>query len=375
MRIGIDAVHISQTHKGNARLERSIVTALARLHAVHEFVVFLGAPVHQLRLPDVPHIMYVTAPSTNLIAWEQIILPCLARRYATECLITFSDRIALWSPKRVVMYVAEIPDYRIHMNRISNAGKYQHFSDLLTRLIFPISLRRSMHVCAPSHATMKDLIAQYGVPSNKLTVVFEAASEQFQPATTDTNNEVVRSRYDSAAGYVLHFSTGDPRENTFVALQAFAEADIPSSIRLVLPGNLDRDIAPLIAMAKELNVGDRVRPLGCVPDTELLELYQTADVFIDSTLYEGFGLQVLEAMACGVPVVCSNVTSLPEIVGDAAITCDPDDVAAFSAGLEAVLNNPEQATTMRAAGLRQAARFSWQRTARELIRICERAAV
>ena len=373
-RIGIDAVHISKTHKGNARLERSIVTALARLHAAHEFVVFLDVPVHQLRLPDVPHIMYVTAPSTNLITWEQIVLPCVARRYATECLITFSDRIALWSPKRVVMYVAEIPDYRIHMNRVHNAGKYQRFSDLLTRLIFPISLRRSTHVCVPSHATMSDLVARYSVPPNKLTVVLEAASEQFQPATGETVNAAVRSRYNSAAGYVLHFSTGDPRENTFVALQAFAKANIPSSKKIVLPGSLDRDIAPLMAMAKELNVHDRVHPLGSLPEAELIQLYQAADVYIDPSLYEGFGLQVVEAMACGVPVVCSNTTSLPEIVGDAAITCDPNDPVALAAGLEAVLNDSERAATMRAAGIRQAGRFSWQRTTRELVGVCEHAA-
>lgn len=229
-------------------------------------------------------------------------------------------------------------------------------------------------MCVPSHATMSDLVARYSVPSNKLTVVFEAASEQFQEATSETVNAAVRSRYNSEAGYVLHFATGDPRENTFVALQAFAKANISSSKKFVLPGSLDRDIAPLMAMAKELNVDDRIHPLGSLPEAELIQLYQAADVYIDPSLYEGFGLQVVEAMACGVPVVCSNTTSLPEIVGDAAITCDPNDPVALAAGLEAVLNDSERAATMRAAGIRQAGRFSWQRTTRELVDLCEHAA-
>jgi glycosyltransferase involved in cell wall biosynthesis len=130
----------------------------------------------------------------------------------------------------------------------------------------------------------------------------------------------------------------------------------------------------LMGSVGALGLSERVLLTRYLPEKDLVELYQAASAYLDPSLYEGFGLQVLEAMACGVPVVCSNATSLPETVGDAAITCDPDDVAAFSAGLEAVLNNPERAAMMRAAGLRQAARFSWQRTTRELIRICERAA-
>jgi glycosyltransferase involved in cell wall biosynthesis len=114
--------------------------------------------------------------------------------------------------------------------------------------------------------------------------------------------------------------------------------------------------------------------LGHVSESDLVDLYQAADVYIDPSLFEGFGLQVLEAMACGVPVVCSNTTSLPEIVGDAAITCDPNNVEAFATGLEVILNNPGQAPAMRAAGLRQATRFSWQRTTGELVQLCERAA-
>ena len=120
-----------------------------------------------------------------------------------------------------------------------------------------------------------------------------------------------------------------------------------------------------------MQLSERVLLVGYLDERGLVELYQAASAYLDPSLYEGFGLQVLEAMACGVPVVCSNTTSLPEIVGDAAITGDPDDPAAFSAGLEAVLNHPDRHAIMRTAGLRQAGNFSWQRTTGELIRLCE----
>ncbi|HJO32890.1 MAG: glycosyltransferase family 1 protein [Anaerolineales bacterium] len=375
MLIGIDAIHLSRNRKGIGRVERSIIQTLARRSHAHHFVVFLDRDHDSLGLPTCGAVTYSVSPTGSLFAWEQFQLPRLARRYEVELLLSFSDRIPWILPGNVVMYLFEVPDYRREMAIAADSVSiYQRASDLITQMLFPHSLRRAKHVAVASRATGRDLRRRYGMPTSKVSVVPAAADACFRPQPDPVLWTKMRKRFGAPDGFVLHFATEDPRENTLLALQAFAQARIPGVMKMIVVGGASSTRDNLMGSVGALGLSERVLLTRYLPEKDLVELYQAASAYLDPSLYEGFGLQVLEAMACGVPVVCSNATSLPETVGDAAITCDPDDVAAFSAGLEAVLNNPERAAMMRAAGLRQAARFSWQRTTRELIRICERAA-
>ena len=372
MRIGIDAIHISRNRKGVGRVERSIIRNLARMPHDHQYVVFLNSDHTSLRLKTSASVTYASARARNLLAWEQFQLPRLSRRYEVDCMLSLSDRIPWARDGNVLMYLFEIPDYRANMALAAGGvGVYQRASDFITRAQFPYSLKRVRHIAVASSSTGNDLRNHYHVPERKITVVPAAADSQFEPQLDPARRLKTRESYSASAGYVLHFATGDLRDNTAAALQAFARARIPSTTKMVLAGCASSVIDKLKDDIIAMQLSERVLLVGYLDERELVELYQAASAYLDPSLYEGFGLQVLEAMACGVPVVCSNTTSLPEIVGDAAITCDPDDPAAFSAGLEAVLNHPDRLAIMRTAGIRQAGNFSWQRTTGELIRLCE----
>ena len=269
----------------------------------------------------------------------------------------------------VVMYLFETPNHRLCMNSRLESNIYQGMSDALTRRIFPDSLKRAVRIVAASQATRQDLLAHYRVSESKIEVLHAAVEEFFKPASDQAYLQLVRGRLGMSDGYVLHFSTGDPRDNSVVALKAFACARLPASKKLALAGG-SQSIDALADIIDELGIREKVIPVGFLPDRELVELYQAADAYLDPSLYEGFGLQVVEAMACGVPVICSNTTALPEIAGDAALLYAPSDVAGFADGIESVLNNSDQAETMRTLGVARARQFSWDRTVARLVHIC-----
>ncbi len=369
VRIGVDAIHLSRNRKGIGRVERSLIQTLVSHQLDHEIVVFLDRDPATLGLPTSAGIKFITRPTYNLLVWEHIQLPFLAQRHEVHCLLTLADRVGALTSMPVVMYLFETPDHRLCMNSRLGSNLYQGMSDAITRRLFPRSLKQAVRIVAASQATRLDLLAHYRVPESKIEVLHAAAEEIFKPSTDQTYLQLVRGRLGMSDGYVLHFSTGDPRDNSIVALKAFAHARLPASKKLALAGG-SQTFEVLAGVIDELGIREKVIPISFLPDHELVELYQAADAYLDPSLYEGFGLQAVEAMACGVPVICSNTTALPEVVGDAALLYAPFDVAGFAKGIESVMNNSDQAETMRTHGLSQARQFSWDRTVARLLHIC-----
>jgi glycosyltransferase involved in cell wall biosynthesis len=175
--------------------------------------------------------------------------------------------------------------------------------------------------------------------------------------------------------YVFHLGSSDPRDNTETALEAFALAlpRLPKRTKLVVAGGLGSREHLLRARAKELGLEAVVSFPGRVSDERLIELYRGAAAYIDASLFEGFGYQVLEAMACGAPVIASNATSLPELVADAGILCEPTDAAAFADALARVLGDGAFAAELRERGFRQVSSFTWERTAQGLAQAIDEA--
>ncbi|MBI5303371.1 MAG: glycosyltransferase family 4 protein [Chloroflexi bacterium] len=232
-----------------------------------------------------------------------------------------------------------------------------------------IAARQADHIIAVSQSTKRDLIRLLGVPENKVSVIHEAAHPLFAPVTNTEALERTRARYYLTAPFFLFVSTLEPRKNLPTLLRAFRQLrdkyKITATLALVgnrgwLADEVDRVIA-------ELNLGDTVRFLGGIPNDELVYLYNAAAAFVFPSFYEGFGLPPLEAMACGTPVITSNVSSLPEVVGDAALLINPEDVDALAVAMSRVLSDEKLRREMRDKGLKRAQGFSWERAARETL--------
>ncbi len=227
------------------------------------------------------------------------------------------------------------------------------------------SARQATRVIADSAATKRDLVNYCGVPEHKITVVYPGYDDSLRRVDPAS----VRTRYGLPENYFLHVGTLQPRKNLMRLMEAVSLA--PSPVCLVLVGRAGWLAAPIAARAREL--GDRVRWLEYVPDEDLAGLYSGALALVFPSLFEGFGFPVLEAMACGTPVICSNTSSLPEVAGQAALQVDPQDVKALLAAMGRVQAEPALRAELIERGLSRVREFSWRRTAEETLAVLEEA--
>lgn len=234
------------------------------------------------------------------------------------------------------------------------------------RLFGRTSCRNADRVIAISEHTKRDLMQHHQVEEEKIRVVPNGLSARFQPATPA---EVIRVRGALTGGrpFLLFVGVLQPRKNVPVLLRAYAAARAQGLDRpLVIAGGKGWGYEPIFALVEELKLHDAVIFTGRVDDAELPALYGAAEVFVFPSLYEGFGWPPLEAMASGTPVICSNASSLPEVVGDAAILVEPNDIAGFTAQLLRVTGDVALQTELRTRGLQRAALFSWERCATQV---------
>jgi glycosyltransferase involved in cell wall biosynthesis len=236
-------------------------------------------------------------------------------------------------------------------------------------LTMPLYCRRASRIIAVSEAARRDLIAAYGVPSEKITVIYEAADPRFCPQSAVAVASAL-ARYDLPARYLLFVGTIEPRKNLDRLLAAFERIYREGlSDALVIVGKRGWLTDDFFAALEHSPVREHVIFPGFVPDADLPAVYSGAQALVLPSLCEGFGLPVLEAMACRTPVICSNTSSLPEVAGDAALLIDPTDVDQIAGAITRVLTDSALSEQMRVRGEAQAARFSWERTAEETLAV------
>jgi glycosyltransferase involved in cell wall biosynthesis len=233
----------------------------------------------------------------------------------------------------------------------------------------PLYCRRASAIIAVSQATKEDLVRLYRLDPAKITVIHEAAASHFTPASP-SQVAAARARYGLPDRYLLHVGTIEPRKNLDRLLEAIHQLRAGGEdVQLVIVGAKGWLYQSFFRRLEELDLGHAVRLPGYVPDADLPAVYSGARLVTVPSLYEGFGLPVLEAMACGAPVACSNRSSLPEVGGDAARYFDPTDVTAMADAIQAVWRDETRRGTMRQNGLARAAQFSWARAADETLAV------
>jgi len=235
------------------------------------------------------------------------------------------------------------------------------------RLALPFILRSADRIITISEASRRDIIRCCNVPEEKVSVTLLAASLPALPVGGVTSAAPV---VGIAGPYILNVGTLEPRKNLSGLLDAFAAAcrrGLPHSLVIAGAGGWGRASIP--AIAERLGIGDRVQVAGFIEDRDLPGLYAGADFFVYPSLYEGFGLPVLEAMACGTPVITSNISSLPEVAGDAALLVDPHSSEELSSAMLRLAGDAGLRQELRSRGWERAAQFSWERTADETWRI------
>jgi glycosyltransferase involved in cell wall biosynthesis len=230
-------------------------------------------------------------------------------------------------------------------------------------------------VMVDSLATQHDLTKYYGVREDKLILAYPAGRPGLSPVSDAARLNQVQARYETGPRYFLYVGSLHPRKNLVLLLRAFASlvkrGMLESDVRLVLVGKRGWLYEEILAEASQPLLRDRVVLPGYVPDKDLPALLSGALAFILPSLYEGFGLPILEAMACDAPVICSRVSSLPEVAGDAALLIDPHDREDLAQAMARVACEPELREDLVHRGRAQVARFSWEACARTVLAALE----
>ncbi len=339
-RIGIDAVQVAAGGKGHARTQRHLAESLAA-HGGHELVAFVRSEAAAALLSR-PGIETQLIREPLFLLWQQAGMPRAFRRHRLDAMLTLTDRLPVAGGGRYVVWLFELPTHRIDQNRRSGTGAYQRASDVATAALWKRSLRQAAAVVAGSQATAREIEEALPELAGCVRVIYPGLGEGFGPGPGRLGR------------YLLHVASSDPRDNTEIVLEA--HASLPQPVPLLVAGDIG---------GRRLEPGEGVELLGRVSDEELLGLYRGAAAYVDASLYEGFGYQPLEAMACGTPVVASSASSIPEVVDDAGLLCDPRSAEALAGALVRVLEEPGLAEELRRRGLEQAGRFTWERTAAE----------
>ena len=286
---------------------------------------------------------------------EQTLLPALAARAGVDLVHSLASTAPAWGPFRRVVTVHDLIYARF-------PEAHSGLRDRGMRVLVPLAVRRSHRVLADSRSTRDDLIELLGTPPERIDVA--PLGFGVPPRARALAEDRTRARFRlGARRVVLSLSAKRPHKNLLALIDALERIPPERRPLLVLPGYPTWHEAELRARAAALGVSEDVRFEGWVTGEELEGLWALADAFVFPSLYEGFGLPVLEAMHRGVPVACANASSLPEVAGDAALLFDPRSVVAIAASIERLLGDPVLAGDLRVKGLARAAEFTWARTA------------
>lgn len=363
-RIGIDYTAAITQGAGIGRYVRELTRALLALDVDHDYRLFAAS---QAPLPPTPFAVR-RLPFHDIWlmrVWHRARVPLPVELITGRVDLFHSPDFTLPPTLPGVPTVLTVHD--LSFVRDPDSAD-EHLRAYLNRVV-PRSVRRASHILADSKATRRDLISLWDAPPEKVTVLYCGVEPRFRPVADPVELVALRARYNLGDGpYILTVSTIQPRKNYQRLVQAFAPlAARNPRLSLIIAGGKGWNYEEILTEPERQGLGDRVRFPGFIPDDDLPGLLSGAELFVYPSLYEGFGLPILEAMACGTPVIASDRSSLPEVTGDAGLQVDPLDVAALTAAMERVLTDSDLRSSLVARGRIQAARFTWPAAALQLL--------
>jgi len=374
-RIGIDITSALTQGGGIGRYTRELVRALISSDRSNYFHLFSARVTDELLvpnpLPSGPNVAYHQAPLSEgwlYRLWYRARLP-LPVQWVTGQLDLFH------SPDFVLPPVSGNIPTLLTVHDLS----FVHYPEVFPKVlvdylnsVVPWSVERATHILADSEATKEDLQSVWGVPDEKVTVLYSGVSDRFKPVEDEEEITAVRQVYGlGERPYVLAVGTVQPRKNYQMLIRAFAPVAERLPHCLTIVGGEGWMVEEMNAEVKRQGLTDRIQFTGFVADDQLPALYCGASLHVLPSLYEGFGLPILEAMACGVPCIISNASCLPEVGGDAAVQISPVDEEAWTKMMLDLLQHEEKRAAMVIAGYEQARRFSWIKAARQLLWLYE----
>ena len=380
MKIGINTYFFKFPASGSGQYLLHLLQALAEVDQENEYILLGTRPIpretkshikfHHMVKP-VPGLARHNASIENLM-WEQFTAPSTALKAGVDLLHVPYFAPPFFPRTPIIVTIHDVIPLRLPQYRTDL--KMKAYLQLITRAAHKATL-----IITISQHAKQDMIDALKLPAERIRVIYEAAGDEYQPITDSIVMANMRARYDLNDRYILYLGGLDQRKNVPQLVRAFAhlyQQIGDPKLQLLIAGNPDKLGGPLFPdsrpVAADLGMAGQII-YRFIEEEDKPAVYSGASVFVFPSLYEGFGLTPLEAMSCGTPVICSNRTSLPEVVGDAAISFDPDNMREMVQAMYSVLTQNELQADLSARSLQRAAQFNWRKTATETVAAYEEA--
>lgn len=369
MRIGIDARSVLKQRTGVGNYTYNLIENLSQIDRENQYVLFYSHHKNvRSAIPkfDNPNFQskFIRFPNKLLnLMWGTLRIPKID-----------------WLVGEVDLYHS--PNYNLNMLGKGkslmtihdlNFFTYRKYSISSARWHYAFKIKSYAHqvdaITVVSESTKREVLKYMEVPGEKVHVVYNGYSPSFRPLEESENTQKVLEKYKIEGDFILYVGTLEPRKNIEGLIRAYHQCKAKDDFLLVLAGGKGWKYKHIFRLVEELKLENRVVFTWYVPDSDLPVLYNQASLFVYPSFYEGFGIPPLEAMACGLPVIVSNTTSIPEVVGDAGVYVDPHDVEQISRSIDTVLSDEQLRKGMIGRGLERARLFSWEKTAREILRL------
>ncbi len=360
MRIALDVSPLVRNRAGIGTYVLHLLTALVRVAPEHEYLLYTPQP-----LPEDRSAVFGVHPHVRIVRCPSFLMRLRARWDRVDLFHGLNFKLRGWGRYGGIVTIYDLALDRLPLPSRKVLGQKRSF------LRTGRTARRASRVMTISENSARDIMELYGVPRERVAIVSPAVGAEFYPVGDPAAGAAVKAKYGIRRGrFVLSGGGAEPRKNIALLIEAFGRAKgLRESVNLVVVGGMDRGAEAIRAAVRRAGLEAAVIFPGYVPLGDLLALYAHCALFVFPSLYEGFGMPALEAMACGAPVVCSNAAALPEVVGDAALLIDPTDVEAMASAMMQVVEDGGLREDLRRRGALRAKAYSWERSARDLLRV------
>jgi glycosyltransferase involved in cell wall biosynthesis len=373
MKIGIEGQRLFRLKKhGMDMVALELIRNLQVIDKKNEYFIFVKPDEDESCLEETPNFHIIKLEGSAYPYWEQVTLPNAAKKHECQLLHCTSNTAPVRCSIPLIITLHDIIFLESWSLFSGGFTMYQRFGNLYRRLLVPLALKNSKKIITVSEFEKERIRNFFGWPDDgHLVAVYNGVNDYFKPIYDDKKLAEVKKRYQLPDSYFFFLGNTDPKKNTKNVLKAYADYIQKYGVihKLVM---LDYEHDALIGILNEIHAPELIHQIhltGYVINADLPAIYNQSDLFLYPSLRESFGIPMLEAMACGIPVITSNTSSMPEISGDAAIFVDPDQPKELTFAMNHLLSDEKLRLKLREAGFKQAAKFSWQKMAEKVLEI------
>ena len=371
MRIAIEGQRLFRQKKhGMDFVALELVKNIQLIDKENEYVIFIK-PGEDVCLESTENVKIVELGGGPYPTWEQHALPHAVKKHHCELLHCTSNTAPIYNPAPMIVTLHDI--FYLENVSLFNRGftAYQKFGNMYRRYIVPAVVKRAKQIMTVSSSEKKRILNFFKLPDDRVSVVYNGVSLNFKPVTDQTVLSEIRSKYSLPEKFIFFLGNTDPKKNTKGALTAYAKyiRDNAGDIPLVIVDYPEAELVRILQEINEPEIIQHIQRLDYVKNTDLPGIYSIASLFLYPSFRESFGIPILEAMACGTPVITSNVFSMPEIAGEAALLVDPTNPDDMAQAIHKMLTDKALQQVLKEKGFEQVKKFSWEKMAQDYIEI------